>query len=89
MGLGKRIKRKHYPSHPCWRCGKATTRYAICDYCYRNPPQREQQGWGDYIDFVKILHRYEKAAQRRLTNKIKQWSSKDYSQDELQAILER
>lgn len=88
MGLGKRIKRKHYASHPCWRCGKDTTRYALCDYCHRNPPQREQQGWGDCQQFVRILHKYEKAAQDRLKANIKRWSCKDYSQEELQAILE-
>lgn len=88
MGLGKRTTRKKYPPHPCWRCRRTTTRYALCDYCYRQHYRlAEQQGWGDYLNFIKILHEYEKAAQKRLTARIKQWSCKDYSQAELQAIL--
>lgn len=87
MGIGKRVTRKHYSPHPCWRCGKRTTRYALCDLCHRKPPQREQQGWGDHLIFLKTLHQYEKAAQKRLQSKIKIWSNKDYSQAELQAIL--
>lgn len=89
MGLGKRVKRKHYSPHYCWRCQKPTTRYALCDECYRKPPKAEYRGGGDYLHFIRILHQYEKAAEQRLRAKIKQWSCKDYSQDELQAILER
>jgi len=88
MGAGKRVKRTHYPPHPCWRCQRETTRYALCDPCYRNPPQGEERGWGDYTEFIDLLNKYQDAAQLRIKAKVKHWSRKDHDQKKLKAILE-
>jgi hypothetical protein len=48
----------------------------------------EQRGWGDYLHLILKLDRYEKAAELRLKQKIRTWSCSQFSQEELQAILE-
>ncbi len=65
-----------------------TTRYAICDPCYRNPPKSEKHGLGDPQALIELLQKYEDAAQERLKATVKIYSDKDYDQDELEAILE-
>lgn len=89
MGKGKQVQRKHYPPHPCWRCGRVTTRYALCDPCYRNPPKGEKHGFGDYIGLIDQLQKYQDEAQERLKATVKIWSDKDHDQEELKSILEK
>ena len=36
-----------------------------------------------------MLNKYEKAAAKRLRSEVKRWTSKDYTQEELKAILEK
>lgn len=86
---GRIVRHKEYAPHPCWRCGQTTTRYALCNHCHRNPPKAEQRGCGDYIILIAMLNKYEKAAAKRLKSTVKRWTSKDYTQEELKAILEK
>ncbi len=78
---------KGYKVHPCWCCGQPTKRQALCDVCYENSGKRNHGSEGTCYLNRRQLEKIEKRLRALLAEKVKIYTSEDYTQEQLELLV--
>jgi hypothetical protein len=78
---------KIHDLHPCWCCGQPTKRRALCDVCYQNDGKVRHGSEGTCYLNRQQLERVERRLRKLLAEKVKTYSCKEMTQQELQLLV--
>jgi hypothetical protein len=78
---------KTYSMHPCWCCGQPTKRQALCDVCFENNGKQNHGSEGTCAINRRKLEEVERRLRALLAEKVKTYSSKEMTQQELELLV--
>jgi hypothetical protein len=76
-----------YEPHKCWRCGRETTNYALCDGCHYGGEKDKCTDNVGCIEMNRKLDKLYKKLKKELKEGVVEYSCKNMSQEELKALI--